>query len=114
VPDERGSGSGSRTRRVCIDRVQLGVRLDKRLVQVLKGLAEYKGTTLGQLIEEIVLYSFEPVPGHEGEWCVSPHSQRSLRAVVSLKKVYDMDQPTRTVTADESHGAEATESEESE
>lgn len=76
---------------VPVERVQLGVRIEKRMSQVLKGLAEFKGMTLGQLIEEIVLHSFEPVPGQEGQQCASPHSKRSLEAVEQLKKVYGMD-----------------------
>ncbi|MBK9342466.1 MAG: hypothetical protein IPN07_05335 [Dehalococcoidia bacterium] len=55
-----------------VERVQLGVRLEKRMVQVLKGLAEFNDETLGQLLEKIVLHSFEPMPGEEGEWSASP------------------------------------------
>ena len=74
-----------------VERVQLGVRIEKRMAKVLKGLAEFHGETLGELLEEIVLHSFEAVPGHEGQQCASPHSKRSLQAVADLKKVYDMD-----------------------
>jgi hypothetical protein len=80
--------------RMPVERVQLGVRIEKRMAQVLKGLAEFLNITLGQLIEEIVLHSFEPVPGHEGQMCASPHSVRSLQAIVDLKKVYGMDYDT--------------------
>ena len=45
-----------------VERVQLGVRMEKRMVQVLKGLAEFNDETLGQLLEKIVLHSFEPMP----------------------------------------------------
>jgi hypothetical protein len=69
----------------------VGVRLEKRLVKVLKGLAEFEGLTLGQLIERIVLHSFEPVPGHEGETCASPHGTSALSAVRDLKRIYGMD-----------------------
>jgi hypothetical protein len=74
-----------------IERVQLGVRMEKRLVKVLKGLAEFEGVTLGQLLEKIVLHSFEPAAGHEGELAASPHSTRALAAVADLKRVYDLD-----------------------
>ena len=74
-----------------VERVQLGVRIEKRMAQVLKGLAEFHGESLGQLIEEIVLHSFEPVPGHEGQQCASPHSQRSLEVIAHLKRAYGMD-----------------------
>ena len=77
--------------KVAVERVQLGVRMEKRMVQVLKGLAEFKDMTLGQLLEEIVLHSFEAAPGHEGQMCASPHGKKSLAAVVDLKRIYGMD-----------------------
>jgi hypothetical protein len=76
---------------VRIERVQLGVRMEKRLVKVLKGLAEFNGVTLGELLEKIVLHSFEPVKGDEGESCASPHGKRALNAIADLKRVYEMD-----------------------
>jgi hypothetical protein len=74
-----------------VERVQLGVRMEKRLVKVLKGLAEFEDMTLGQLLEKIVLHSFEPVAGHEGELAASPHGPRALTAIADLKRVYGMD-----------------------
>jgi hypothetical protein len=74
-----------------VERVQLGVRMEKRLVKVLKGLAEFNGQTLGQLLENIVLHSFVPLEGEEGEWSASPHGKRALAAVADLKRVYGMD-----------------------
>jgi hypothetical protein len=74
-----------------VERVQLGVRIEKRMVQVLKGLAEFEDITLAELLEKIVLHSFEPVPGDEGESCGSPHSRRQLEAIARLREVYGMD-----------------------
>lgn len=74
-----------------VERVQLGVRMEARMVKVLKGLAEFEGITLGQLLEKIVLHSFEPVPGEEGEMAASPHGKRALAAIADLKRIYDMD-----------------------
>jgi hypothetical protein len=76
---------------VHIERVQLGVRMEKRLVKVLKGLAEFDGVTLGELLERIVLHSFDPIKGDEGESCASPHGKRALKAINDLKRVYEMD-----------------------
>lgn len=76
---------------VPIDRVQLGVRMERNMVKVLKGLAEFEGITLGQLLEKIVLHSFEPVPGDEGESCASPFGKRALAAIGDLKRIYGMD-----------------------
>ena len=47
------------SKRIEIERVQTGVRIERRLLKVLKALAEYKNMTLGDLLEGIVLHSFE-------------------------------------------------------
>jgi hypothetical protein len=65
--------------------------METRLVKVLKGLAEFNDQTLGELLEKIVLHSFEPVPGDEGESSASPHSMAELKAIEDLKKVYGLD-----------------------
>lgn len=75
---------------VKVERVQLGVRMEKDLVKVLKGLAEFNDETLGELLERIVLHSFEPVKGDEGESCASPHSRRQLQAIGDLRVVYGL------------------------
>ncbi len=80
--------------KIVVERVQLGVRMEKRMVQVLKGLAEFKDMSLGQLLEEIVLHSFEPVEGHEGQMTASAHSKASLAAIADLKRVYGMNYDT--------------------
>jgi hypothetical protein len=76
---------------ITVDRAQLGVRMEKSMVKVLKGLAEFNGVSLGQLLENIVLHSFAPVPGQEGEMSYSPHGKRALSAITDLKRVYEMD-----------------------
>jgi len=73
-----------------VERVQLGVRMETRLVKVLKGLAEFNDETLGELLERIVLHSFEPVPGDEGESSASPHGKPQLKAIEDLKRVYGL------------------------
>ena len=65
-----------------IERVQTGVRMEKRMVKTLKGLAEYLDISLGDLLEGIVLHSFE------GK---SPFSEKSLGKIEELKKIYEMD-----------------------
>jgi hypothetical protein len=77
---------------VAVERVQLGVRMEKRLVKVLKALAEFEGLTLGAELEKIVLHSFEPLEGQEGEWSASPHGKRALAALADLKRVYGLDE----------------------
>jgi hypothetical protein len=65
-----------------ISRVQTGVRLEKRLLKVLKALAELKDMTLGDLIEGIVLHAFE------GK---APFSAQTLAEIAQIKKVYRLD-----------------------
>lgn len=63
-------------------RVQTGVRIEKRILKVLKGLAAYHDISLGDLIEGIVLYAFD------GK---SPFSAKSLEKIRELKKIYNLD-----------------------
>ena len=72
-----------------VERVQTGVRLEKRLVKVLKGLAEYHDITLGDLLEGILLHAFE------GK---SPFNEASLAIITQLKEVYGLN-----LTAEDSH-----------
>lgn len=65
-----------------IERVQTGVRLERRTVKVLKALAERLNLTLGDLLEGIVLHAFE------GK---APFSPETLRHIKQLKAVYDLD-----------------------
>ena len=73
-----------------VERVQTGVRLEKRLVKVMKGTAEYLDISLGDLIEGIVLHAFE------GR---APFSDETLSRIERLREVYELD-----LTADDSHG----------
>jgi hypothetical protein len=67
---------------VTVERVQTGVRMEKRLVKVLKALAEYHDLSLGDLLEGIVLHAFE------GK---APFGAESLRRIAELKKIYGLD-----------------------
>jgi hypothetical protein len=65
-----------------VERVQTGVRIEKRLLKVLKAFAEYHDLTLGDLLEGIVLHAFD------GK---TPFSQRSLDQIKELKKFYGLE-----------------------
>jgi hypothetical protein len=65
-----------------IERVQTGLRLEKRLLKVLKGLAEYLDMSLGDLLEGIVLHAFD------GK---APFSKETIAKIGELKKVYGLD-----------------------
>ena len=67
--------------RIPVERVQLGVRMEKRLVKVLKGLAEYHDISLGDLLEGIVLHAFENK---------TPFKEETLQRIAQLKEVYGM------------------------
>jgi hypothetical protein len=72
---------------VSVLRVQTGVRMEKRLVKVLKALAELYDRSLGDLLEGIVLHAFE------GR---SPFSAESLRRIAELERIYGLDLEART------------------
>jgi hypothetical protein len=65
-----------------IERVQTGVRMEKRVLKVLKALAEYHDMSLGDLLEGIVLHAFD------GKTAFSPSS---LKRIDDLKKFYALD-----------------------
>ena len=64
-----------------VERVQTGVRMEKRLLKVLKAFAELKDMTLGNLLEGIVLHAFD------GK---SPFEPESLQRIKELKKFYGL------------------------
>jgi hypothetical protein len=75
---------------VVVERVQTGVRIEKRMLKVLKALAEQKDMTLGDLLEGIVLHAFE---GKQ-----VPFSAQTLREIEQFKALYGM-----TLKASDSH-----------
>lgn len=71
----------SADRRV-VERVQTGVRLEKRLLKVLKALAELHDLSLGDLMEGIVLHAFEGKV---------PFGAESRQRIAELRKIYGLD-----------------------
>ena len=72
-----------------VERVQTGVRIEKRLLKVLKAVAELKDMSLGDLLEGIVLHAFE------GKTAFSP---QTLKDIEQFKTLYGM-----TLQASDSH-----------
>ena len=72
-----------------VQRVQTGVRLEKRLLKVLKGLAEYLDLSLGDLLEGITLHALENK---------APFKPATLAKISDLKQIYGLD-----LGADDSH-----------
>lgn len=73
-----------------IERIQTGLRLEKRLLKVLKGLAEHLEISTAELVEAMALHAFE------GK---TPFNETTRRKIAQLKQVYDLD-----LTAADSHG----------
>ena len=73
-----------------VERVQTGVRIKKRMLKVLKAIAEQKDMTLGDLLEGIVLHAFE------GK--AVPFSAQTLKEIEQFKSLYGM-----TLKASDSH-----------
>jgi len=82
-------GTAAEDRRRTVERVQTGVRMEKRVLLVLKALAGAHDLTFGDLLEGIVLHAFE------GK---SPFGADSLAKVAALREVYGLD-----LTAVDSH-----------
>ena len=72
-----------------IERIQTGMRIEKRILKVLKAMAEVHDMSLGDLIEGIVLHAFE------GK---APFGKESLKKIADLKKIYGL-----TLSAADSH-----------
>ena len=72
-----------------ITRVQTGVRLETRLLKVLKALATELELSLGDLLEGIVLHAFENK---------TPFSPETLKSIEQFRKLYGL-----TLTATQSH-----------
>jgi len=65
-----------------VERVQTGVRMEKRILLVLKALAGAHDLTLGDLLEGIVLHAFEGKPAFGAD---------SLAKIAALREVYGLD-----------------------
>jgi hypothetical protein len=72
-----------------VERVQTGVRLEKRLLKTLKAVAELKDISLGDLLEGIVLHAFEGKPAFNRE---------TLKEIEQFESIYGM-----TLKAEDSH-----------
>ncbi|HEV8268666.1 MAG TPA: hypothetical protein VGR00_10545 [Thermoanaerobaculia bacterium] len=75
------SADRTKTAPIVVERLQTGVRLEKRLLKVLKALAELHDLSLGDLLEGIVLHAFEGKAAFSAE---------SLAKIRELKKVYGL------------------------
>ncbi|MGI9169935.1 MAG: hypothetical protein ACR2FH_07125 [Caulobacteraceae bacterium] len=72
-----------------VKRVQTGMRIEVRLLKVLKSVAELHNMSLGDLIEGIALHALEGT---------APFSEITLTRIAALKTVYGL-----TLTAKDAH-----------
>jgi hypothetical protein len=75
-------GSGASTERRTVERVQTGVRMERRVLGMCKALADMYGITLGDLLEGIVLHAFEGKP---------PFGSEGLAKIRSLREAFGLD-----------------------
>ena len=79
-PTRRPSPPATSTR--VVERVQTGVRMEKRILKVLKAIAEYHEISLGDLLEGIVLHAFE---GKQ------PFGPEGLGRIREFRSIYGLD-----------------------
>jgi len=70
-----------------IERVDVPVRLEKRLAAALHDLATHKRMSLSSCLEETLLHTFEPL----GDGVASPHTKGDLRYIQELKRKHGID-----------------------
>ncbi|WP_276483130.1 VOC family protein [Paraflavitalea pollutisoli] len=75
-----------------IERVEVPVRLEKRLAALLADLAEHKGMTIGSCLEETLLHTFEVLGEDKG--VASPHTKKTHAYIQELKKKHGIDYDT--------------------
>lgn len=79
----------ARTKAALVERVQTGIRMERRILKVLKATAELKDMSLGDLLEGIVLHAFEGKPAFGVE---------TLRQIAEFRSIYGL-----TLRASDSH-----------
>ena len=77
-----GHGIPAREPKMPIQRVLVEARIEKRLAALLGDLAQHKNMTVGEMLEEMALHSFEKLPNGG---MASPHTERTLRFIQDLK-----------------------------
>jgi uncharacterized glyoxalase superfamily protein PhnB len=70
-----------------IERVDVPVRLEKRLAALILDLAQYKHMSVNSCLEEILLHTCEPF----GDGVASPHTKGTLSYIQELKKKHGID-----------------------
>ncbi len=74
--------------RIEVQRIEVTARVEARLAALLDDLARHKNMSLGELLEETVLHTFEPV---QGGGVTSPHDTGTRRHIERLKVTHGID-----------------------
>lgn len=83
-----GHGVPSREPKLEIERVPLDTRIEKRLAALIEDVARHNNVTLGEMLEETLLHSMEPLP--KGG-VASPHTGATHRYIQELRKKHGID-----------------------
>jgi hypothetical protein len=86
-------GSGISKKDFKVKRTAIEARLEERLALVLRDLANITNRSLGEVLEETLLHSFEAVPGVRGA-VASPHTSATLELIEELKRKHGLDYDT--------------------
>lgn len=105
-----GQGIPSREPKLEIERLPLDARIEKRLAALIQNVARHNNVTLGEMLEETLLHSMEPLPRGG---VASPHGSATHRYIQELRKKhgieYDCHASYRFVEKKGRRGAKKTE-----
>ncbi len=86
-----GHGIPSRQPKLEIERVPIAAHIEKRLAALIADVAQHKGMTLGEMLEETLLHSMEQVPGGG---VASPHTRHTHAYIQELRQKHGLDYDT--------------------
>jgi len=74
-----------------IERVPLEMRIEKRLAALISDLAQHKNMSIGEMLEETLLHTFEKDPRGG---VASPHTEHTLAFITELRRKHGIDYDT--------------------
>jgi catechol 2,3-dioxygenase-like lactoylglutathione lyase family enzyme len=83
-----GQGIPAREPKMQIKRVPLNARIEKRLAALIEDVAKHNNMTLGEMLEETLLHSMEPL---SKGGVASPHTSATHRYIQELRKKHGID-----------------------
>jgi predicted enzyme related to lactoylglutathione lyase len=86
-----GHGIPMREPKMEIERVSVEARIERRLAELMSDLARHKNMTVGEMLEETLLHTFEKVPRGG---VASPHTEKTLSYIQALKEKHGINYDT--------------------